>query len=112
MATAEAPPLLRVEVAFSPRAGVVEIVELRLPAGSTLRDAVERSGLAARDAPAEPFAIGVWGRRCAPGDAVHDGDRVEIYRPLQVDPKEARRQRYRRDGLRRAPRSRSSWLSR
>jgi putative ubiquitin-RnfH superfamily antitoxin RatB of RatAB toxin-antitoxin module len=96
MATAEAPALLRVEVAFSPRAGVVEIVELGLPAGSTLRDAVERSGLAAREAPAEPFAIGVWGRRCAPGDAVHDGDRVEIYRPLQVDPKEARRLRQRR----------------
>jgi len=95
MAAAEA-PLLRVEVACSPRAGVVEIVELQLPAGSTLRDAIESSGLAARDAPAEPFAVGVWGRRCAPGDAVHDGDRIEIYRPLQADPKEARRLRQRR----------------
>ena len=75
MAAAEA-SLLRVEVACSPRAGVVEIVELQLPAGSTLHDAIERSGLAARDAPAEPFAVGVWGRRCAPGDAVHDGDRI------------------------------------
>ena len=96
MATAEAPPLLRVEVAFSPRAGVVEIVELRLPAGSTLRDAVERSGLAASDAPADSFAIGVWGRRCAPGADVDDGERVGIYRPRQVDPKEARRLRQRR----------------
>jgi putative ubiquitin-RnfH superfamily antitoxin RatB of RatAB toxin-antitoxin module len=35
----------------------------------------------------------VWGRRCALTQRLNDGDRVEIYRPLSVDPKQARRLR-------------------
>jgi hypothetical protein len=37
--------------------------------------------------------IGIWGRACAPGTLLADGDRVEIYRPLTMDPNEARRLR-------------------
>jgi len=37
----------------------------------------------------------VWGKLREPGDPLREGDRVEVYRPLKVDPKEARRQRYR-----------------
>ena len=40
-------------------------------------------------------AVGVWGRKQALRDALRDRDRVEVYRPLKVDPKEARRLRYR-----------------
>jgi len=40
--------------------------------------------------------VGIWGRLCTPEAALRDRDRVEIYRALAVDPKEARRQRYRK----------------
>ena len=40
--------------------------------------------------------MGVWGRACEPGQVLRDRDRVECYRPLTVDPKEARRLRHRR----------------
>ena len=41
------------------------------------------------------MSLGIWGRACVPGTVLREGDRLEIYRPLKVDPKEARRQRYR-----------------
>jgi putative ubiquitin-RnfH superfamily antitoxin RatB of RatAB toxin-antitoxin module len=44
---------------------------------------------------------GIWGRVVGAETRLRQGDRVELYRPLKVDPKEARRLRYRRDGLKR-----------
>lgn len=88
---------LGVEVAYSPAPGTVERWALTLPQGSTVRDAIERSGLLAAH-PAltiESLSVGVWGALRALDDALRDRDRVELYRPLVVDPKEARRQRHR-----------------
>ena len=48
------------------------------------------------------LAYGIWGRPCAPGAALQDGDRVEIWRPLRVDPKRARRERFASQGARTA----------
>lgn len=94
---------LRVSVAYSPCAGVVDEVVLWLPAGATVAEALRDSALRLRhpglDLAAAP--IGVWGTPCAPGDALRDGDRVEVYRALRVDPKEARRLRYRNDRVKR-----------
>ena len=39
--------------------------------------------------------VGVFGRAANPDDIIHDGDRVEVYRPLIADPKETRRRRAR-----------------
>ena len=44
--------------------------------------------------------VGVWGRKAPPGQVLRDRDRIEIYRPLQVDPKVARRERFRKQGAR------------
>lgn len=98
MAPAEPAEILRVEVAYSPRPRQVELCELRLPAGSTVLDALQASGLLSRHPPidADRLRLGVWGRVVARGEPLRDGDRVEVYRPLQVDPKEARRLRQRR----------------
>lgn len=62
-------------------------------AGATLRTAIERSGfaLAYPGAVHEAMHVGVFGKRGSLDDTLHDGDRVEIYRALTVDPKEARR---------------------
>ena len=43
-------------------------------------------------------AFGVWGRRVAAGHVLQSGDRLELYRALLVDPKVARRQRFKRQG--------------
>jgi putative ubiquitin-RnfH superfamily antitoxin RatB of RatAB toxin-antitoxin module len=76
---------------------------LRLPEGSTLADALRASGIES-SIPAHELtalAAGVWGRVADADTLLRQGDRVELYRPLKVDPKEARRLRYRRDGLKR-----------
>ena len=94
-----------VTVAYSPRAGEVDETVLSLAAGATVQDAVRASQLALRH-PKIDFAamkLGVWGKLRAPSDALRDGDRVELYRPLTVDPKEARRLRYRQHRERFSP---------
>jgi uncharacterized protein len=88
---------LRVAVAFSARPRQVEVAELVLPPGSTVADALRASGLLeAHDLVLESLACGIWGRVQPLTGALRDGDRVELYRPLSVDPKEARRLRYKR----------------
>ena len=101
MGSAEA--RIAVVVAYCPAPHVVDEVALSLPAHATVGDALRESGLAARHLEIERDALklGVWGKLREPGDPLREGDRVEVYRPLKVDPKEARRQRYRRDGVRR-----------
>lgn len=96
MATADgAAGLLRIEVVCSPAAERTERVALQLPPGSTVGDALARSGLAERHGlAADAWKVGVWGRLAPPAQPLRDLDRVELYRPLQVDPKEARRLRY------------------
>lgn len=95
MAPAEA--LLAVEVVYCPRPGVAERVQLQLAPGATLADALRASGLVERHAlPAEGLRTGIWCKPKDPATVLRDHDRVELYRPLTVDPKEARRQRYTR----------------
>ena len=84
---------IRVEIAYSPRAGQVEHVALTLAAGATLGDALRESAFALPDG----ATVGIWGRLLAAETAfatpLRDHDRIEFYRPLAVDPKEARRRR-------------------
>jgi uncharacterized protein len=71
--------------------------QVNLPAGSTVIQAVEQSGIL-QELPEFKFdlsRLGIFSRRVAPDDLLHDGDRVEIYRPLTLDPKDARRRRAR-----------------
>ena len=77
---------IRVEV-VSAEPGAAEIRALRLPQGSRVADALAAAGLAG----AEEF--GIFGRVVGPDTPLADGDRVEIYRALLLDPKEARRRR-------------------
>lgn len=96
MAPAEATGELRIEVVYCPQPGITDLVAVRLPAGATVADALRASGIARRHAlRTEDLRVGVWSRVVEPQSLLRDRDRVEIYRPLKVDPKEARRQRYR-----------------
>lgn len=84
--------LIQVEVAYAlPHEQVVLRVDV--PAGATVRDAVTQSGLLGRypDISLDQNRVGIYARLVSPDEAVNDGDRVEVYRPLQADPKAARR---------------------
>ncbi|MCU0968123.1 MAG: RnfH family protein [Rubrivivax sp.] len=88
---------MSVEVVYCPRPGVADRVVLELGPGATIGDALEASGVTARHGiEAQALRVGVWGKARDPSTPLRDRDRVEVYRPLVVDPKEARRLRYRR----------------
>jgi putative ubiquitin-RnfH superfamily antitoxin RatB of RatAB toxin-antitoxin module len=94
-----APAELRVAVVYCPAPGQVDACELRLPAGSTAGDALRASGVLSRHGlDLASASLGVWCRLAAADTLLRDRDRVELYRPLTVDPKEARRLRYKRRG--------------
>jgi putative ubiquitin-RnfH superfamily antitoxin RatB of RatAB toxin-antitoxin module len=91
---------IAITVAHAPAARQVHEVALTLPAGSTVRDA-----LAAADLPAPDLAactVAVWGRKAQLEQPLRAHDRVELLRPLRVDPKLARRERFSRQGARAA----------
>jgi uncharacterized protein len=86
---------LQVEVIYCPGPNQIEHAVLRLNAGATVADALDASGLRARHGQAiDGLRVGVWNKVKERDTSLRDGDRVEVYRALQVDPKEARRQRY------------------
>ena len=64
-----------------------------LPAGATIRDAVEKSGAMAHSTEFSWERVGIYGRIRDPDTPLQNGDRVEIYRPLQCLPRQARRLR-------------------
>lgn len=87
--------MARVEVIYSPAPRHIDRVELTLPEGATVGQALRESGLLERHGLAiDSVQVGVWCKRQALDTPLRDRDRIEIYRPLKVDPKEARRQRY------------------
>lgn len=75
----------------------VERRRVELCEGSTVMRAIELCGIAP-SLPAgsiDPARLGIFGRKVAADQLLRDGDRIEIYRPLVLDPKEARRRRTR-----------------
>jgi putative ubiquitin-RnfH superfamily antitoxin RatB of RatAB toxin-antitoxin module len=80
---------MKIEVVYA-RPDAADSVSLDLPPGATLRDALVASGF---EVNLEKQAFGIFGKRAALNHRLAEGDRVEIYRPLAIDPKEARRRR-------------------
>ena len=96
--------VVRITVMYSPEPRRVQEVALEVPTGATALDAVRASAFLARfpDLAAADLLLGIWGQKTAPDQLVQNGDRVEIYRPLRVDPKVARRARFEAQGTRSA----------
>lgn len=89
--------LLRVEVAYALRERQV-LLALEVEEGTSAKQAIEHSGIL-RQFPQIDLArdgIGVFGKVVPLDTPLRDGDRVEIYRPLLADPKQARRERAQR----------------
>ncbi len=88
------PAMLRVQVCYALPAESF-LVDLSVVAGTTIEQAVQASGVLQRY-PAVDLAsqkLGIFGKLKPADTVLRDGDRVEIYRPLQADPKETRRRR-------------------
>lgn len=97
-------PTVRVQVVCSPGERRVDVVALTLAVGACVGDAVKASGMFDRHpelAADSRCVVALWGRAAALDAALQDGDRIALCRGLQVDPKEARRLRYRAQGPRR-----------
>ena len=93
---------LEVVVAWHWDTGDVREWPLRVPRGTTVRAVIDAlEAVTGRGwATLEPALVGLWGRSVAGTQEVAAGDRIEIYRPLLVDPKRARRERFKRQGTR------------
>lgn len=87
--------MITVEVVYCPAPGAIDRVSVQLPEGSTLGQALVASNVLARHGLAlDRVEAGIWGRVEALDHPLRERDRIELYRPLQCDPKEARRLRY------------------
>lgn len=92
---------LRVTLARSPGPRQVEEIALTVVEGATVLQALQAAGWseAAQDGQVQ---VAVWGRKAASGQVLRERDRIELLRPLKVDPKVARRERFRKQGARAA----------
>ena len=86
--------MITVEVVFAlPTTATSLLVEV--PVGTTAEQAVIKSGIIEKcpEIDANNLTLGIWNRTCTLNQEVKDGDRIEMYRPLIADPKDARRRR-------------------
>jgi putative ubiquitin-RnfH superfamily antitoxin RatB of RatAB toxin-antitoxin module len=95
---------LEVTAVFSPVAGQVHEHTLQFDAGSTINDALDslrcRPGFESlQNSDMDTIAVGIWGKTMPLRCVLQHGDRLEIYRPLSVDPKVARRLRFKGQGV-------------
>ena len=88
---------LKIEVAYALRDKQV-LTALEVEEGTSVREAIECSGILRHypEIEQDPGRVGIFGKVVDPDTQLRDGDRVEIYRPLEADPKEARLRRVKR----------------
>jgi uncharacterized protein len=87
------PEMLRIEVAYA-EAQRQFLRRIELPAGATVADAIRVSEVESQcRIDLAGLRVGIWSRLADLAAVLADGDRVELYRPLKIDPKEARRLR-------------------
>jgi len=94
MANNHKQPSIAIEVAYADTTEQA-IIALQVAAGTTVQQAIISSGILQRftNITLATIAVGIFARQVSLATVLQHGDRVEIYRPLLVDPKTARRQR-------------------
>ena len=96
--------LIAIELVWSPQRGLVHHLSLNVSAGSTVEQVLlgcpEFADQLGQSGALAALKLGIWGCLQPLSSVLRDLDRIEIYRPLTVDPKEARRLRYRNRGER------------
>ena len=96
--------LINVTVVYGAGHRQVYVADVKVSMGASVASAVAQSGVLASLAPTDIDALqlAIWGRKVQPSQPVRDKDRIEICRPLKVDPKVARRERFQRQGAKSA----------
>ena len=90
--------MIEIQVVFA-TCSMQMVISLEVAEGTTIAESVEQSGIRAQF-PEEDISqvkFGIWNKVRSSNEVVSEGDRVEIYRPLEADPKEARRRRAQKD---------------
>lgn len=95
---------LDISLLYSPGPRQVREWQVTLPTGSTVAQAIAASGILAEfpELAAGRLCVGIWGRKTSLRQELHQQDRLEIYRPLRVDPKIARRERFNKQGVKKS----------
>ena len=91
-------PFVEVEIVYGVTGA--EIIRQEVPANATLKEAIEQSGILEKypEIDLDSNKVGIFSRKRELHTPVHAGDRIEIYQPLKVDPREARRRRAKKAG--------------
>ena len=86
--------MINVEIAYATEK-YVEIISVKVNRGASVMEAIHRSGIMQLypESNIKMGNIGIYSKICSEDTQLIEGDRIEIYRPLKVDPKEARRNR-------------------
>ncbi len=94
METENEADMIRIEVAYA-GPDKQTLLAIAVALGTTVAEAIEQSAIRDEfpEIPEEPAAVGIFSRKVPLEHVLRDGDRIEIYRPLIIDPKEARRRR-------------------
>ncbi len=95
---------LAVTLLYSPAPRQVRQWDLSLPAGSTVAQALTASGVLLEfpELAEGRLSVGIWGHKTSLRQLLQHQDRLEIYRPLRVDPKIARRERFNKQGVKKS----------
>jgi putative ubiquitin-RnfH superfamily antitoxin RatB of RatAB toxin-antitoxin module len=98
---------LTITVMYAPAPRVVHERVLMLQPGATVIEALQQSGLLSECpeidlSQPDALTVSLWGKKTTPHHVLRDWDRIEICRPLSVDPKVARRERFQKQGTTRA----------
>jgi len=85
--------LIDVELVFATADRQI-LLAMQVACGATVADVIAQSGIHQEfpDAQLGELELGIWGKLVAEDHVVRDGDRIEFYRQLRIDPREARRQ--------------------
>lgn len=91
---------MNISLVYSPSARQLREWSLQMPAGATVSQALAQCPIFKEFEYLKqaPLLIGIWGKRASLQQSLHDNDRIEIYRKLRVDPKVARRERFKDQG--------------
>ena len=85
---------INIEIAYD-NAASQELIALKVSAGTSVAEAIEQAGLSKRfeELGSNNFSCGIFSKKVTLDHQLQDGDRIEIYRDLIIDPKTARRLR-------------------
>ncbi|KTD05741.1 RnfH family protein [Fluoribacter gormanii] len=85
--------MVRVELVYVAVDKTTVHMTLELKQGATVLDALNASGIYDIHPETQGMSVGIYAKQVSLEQVLQEGDRVEIYRPLVLDPKEKRRQK-------------------